>query len=39
LTYKMNNPLLALLDALILRRRIEAKSAEALRRLKERWET
>jgi uncharacterized protein YndB with AHSA1/START domain len=38
-TYRMNNPLLALLDTLILRRRIEAESAEALRRLKERLET
>jgi uncharacterized protein YndB with AHSA1/START domain len=38
-TYKMNNPLLALLDTLILRRRIERESAEALRRLKARLET
>jgi uncharacterized protein YndB with AHSA1/START domain len=38
-TYKMNNPLLALLDTLILRHRIESESAEALRRLKERLET
>jgi uncharacterized protein YndB with AHSA1/START domain len=37
-TYEMNNPLLALLDSLIVRRRIEAESAEALRRLKERLE-
>lgn len=32
--YSMNNPLLRLLDALVLRRRIEAESNEALRRLK-----
>jgi uncharacterized protein YndB with AHSA1/START domain len=38
-TYQMNNPLLALLDRLILRRRIEAESTEALRRLKKRLET
>jgi hypothetical protein len=37
-TYQMNNPLLALLDSLVLRRRIEAESTEALRRLKERLE-
>ena len=37
-TYEMNNPLLALLDRLVLRRRIEAESSEALRRLKERLE-
>ena len=37
-TYEMNNPLLALLDRLILRRRIDAESAEAVRRLKERLE-
>jgi len=37
-TYEMNNPLLALLDTLVLRRRIEGESAEALRRLKERLE-
>jgi uncharacterized protein YndB with AHSA1/START domain len=37
--YEMNNLLLALLDRLVLRRRIEAESAEALRRLKERLET
>jgi uncharacterized protein YndB with AHSA1/START domain len=37
-TYAMNNPLLALLDRLVLRRRIEGESAEALRRLKERLE-
>jgi uncharacterized protein YndB with AHSA1/START domain len=37
-TYEMNNPLLALLDRLILRSRIDAESAEALRRLKERLE-
>jgi len=37
-TYEMNNPLLALLDTLILRRRIEAESTEALRRLKARLE-
>jgi uncharacterized protein YndB with AHSA1/START domain len=33
--YDMPNPLLALLDRLVLRRRVEAESAEALRRLKE----
>ncbi len=33
--YDMPNPLLALLDRLLLRRRVEAESAEALRRLKE----
>jgi uncharacterized protein YndB with AHSA1/START domain len=38
-TYEMNNPLLALLDQLVLRRRIEAESAEALRRLKQHLET
>ena len=38
-TYEMTNPFLALLDALVLRRRIEAESTEALRRLKERLET
>jgi uncharacterized protein YndB with AHSA1/START domain len=32
--YAMSNPLLALLDRLVLRRRVEAESAEALRRLK-----
>ena len=32
--YAMPNPLLALLDRLVLRRRVEAESAEALRRLK-----
>jgi uncharacterized protein YndB with AHSA1/START domain len=37
-TYEMNNPLLALLDRLVLRRRIEAESTEALRRLKKRLE-
>jgi hypothetical protein len=37
-TYTMNNPLLALLDTLLLRRRIEGESAEALRRLKARLE-
>ena len=37
-TYEMNNPLLALLDRLVLRRRIEGESTEALRRLKERLE-
>ena len=36
--YEMNNLLLALLDRLILRRRIEAESTEALRRLKVRLE-
>jgi hypothetical protein len=35
----MNNPLLALLDTLVLRRRIDAESAEAVRRLKERLES
>jgi hypothetical protein len=38
-TYEMNNPLLALLDRLVLRRRIEGESAEAVRRLKERLES
>jgi len=38
-TYEMNNPLLALLDRLALRRRIYAESVEALRRLKQRLET
>jgi uncharacterized protein YndB with AHSA1/START domain len=33
--YRMSNPLLALLDRLVLRRRVERESAEALRRLKE----
>ncbi len=33
--YDMANPLLALLDRLLLRRRVEAESAEALRRLKD----
>jgi uncharacterized protein YndB with AHSA1/START domain len=33
--YTVPNPLLRLLDRLVLRRRIEAESAEALRRLKE----
>jgi uncharacterized protein YndB with AHSA1/START domain len=33
--YSMPNPLLRLLDRLVLRRRVEAESAEALRRLKE----
>lgn len=33
-TYVMNNSLLTLLDRLVLRRRIDAESAEALRRLK-----
>ena len=32
--YTMPNPLVALLDRLVLRRRVEAESAEALRRLK-----
>jgi hypothetical protein len=32
--YAMPNPLLALLDWLVLRRRVERESAEALRRLK-----
>lgn len=32
--YRIGNPLLALLDGLVFRRRIEAESAEALRRLK-----
>jgi uncharacterized protein YndB with AHSA1/START domain len=36
--YKMSNPLLALLDRLVLRRRIETESTEALRRLKQRLE-
>ncbi len=31
----MSNPLLALLDRLVLRRRVEAESAEALKRLKD----
>ena len=35
LIYAMPNPLLTLLNRLILRRRVEAESAEALRRLKE----
>jgi hypothetical protein len=34
-TYTFTNPFLALLDRLILRGRIEAESAEALRRLKQ----
>jgi uncharacterized protein YndB with AHSA1/START domain len=38
-TYIMNNPLLALLDTLVLRRRIERESTEALRRLKAQLET
>ena len=38
-TYEMNNPLLALLDTFVLRRRIDAESAEAVRRLKERLES
>jgi uncharacterized protein YndB with AHSA1/START domain len=33
--YSMSNPLLALLDRLVLRRRVEAESAEALERLKD----
>ncbi len=33
--YDMTNPLLALLDRLLLRRRVKAESAEALRRLKD----
>ncbi len=33
--YSMSNPLLALLDRLVLRRRVEAESAEALKRLKD----
>jgi uncharacterized protein YndB with AHSA1/START domain len=33
--YTMSNPLLALLDRLVLRRRVEAESAEALRQLKD----
>lgn len=33
--YTMPNPLLALLDRLVLRRRVEAQSTEALRRLKQ----
>ena len=33
--YAMPNPLLAVLDRLVLRRRIEAESVEALRRLKD----
>ena len=32
-TYTMNNPLLTLLDSLVLRRRIDAESTEALRSL------
>jgi hypothetical protein len=35
LVYSVPNPLLRLLDRLVLRRRIEAESAEALRRLKD----
>ena len=38
-SYKMNNLLLALLDTLVLRRRIDAESTEALRRLTERLES
>jgi uncharacterized protein YndB with AHSA1/START domain len=37
-TYEMSNPLLALLDSLIVRRRRAAESAEAVRRLKKRLE-
>jgi uncharacterized protein YndB with AHSA1/START domain len=37
-TYEMNSPLLALLDRLVLHRRIEGESAEAVRRLKGRLE-
>jgi hypothetical protein len=33
--YAMPNPLLAVLDWLVLRRRVEAESTEALRRLKD----
>jgi uncharacterized protein YndB with AHSA1/START domain len=33
--YTMSNPLMALLDRLVLRRRVEAESMEALRRLKD----
>jgi hypothetical protein len=33
--YTMPNPLLRLLDRLVLRRRVEAESAETLRRLKD----
>jgi uncharacterized protein YndB with AHSA1/START domain len=33
--YTMSNPLRAVLDRLVLRRRVEAESAEALRRLKD----
>jgi uncharacterized protein YndB with AHSA1/START domain len=33
--YSVSNPLLALIDRLVLRRRIKAESAEALRRLKD----
>ncbi len=33
--YEMPNPLLALLDRLVLRRRVEAETGEALRRLKD----
>jgi uncharacterized protein YndB with AHSA1/START domain len=36
--YQMPNAVLAILDALVLRRRIEAESAEAMRRLKDRLE-
>jgi hypothetical protein len=39
LDYRMPNALLALLDRLVLRRRIEAESKEALRRLKARLES
>jgi uncharacterized protein YndB with AHSA1/START domain len=38
-SYEMDNPLLALLDTLVLRRRIDAESTEALRRLKGRLES
>jgi uncharacterized protein YndB with AHSA1/START domain len=38
LVYTVANPLLRLLDRLVLRRRIEAESAEALRRLKDQLE-
>jgi hypothetical protein len=38
-TYAWPNPFLALLDRLILRRRVEVESAEALRRLKQVLET
>ncbi len=37
-TYPLPNPLYALLDALLLRRRIRAESAEAVRQLKRRLE-